>query len=197
MLSLADLRAISDSVERIQPRLRSAVGRAAGERIASREAADVDDPAAAAPLEMRNRCARAEEHAGQVRLDDAVPRRGREVRDVWRKRPTPALLMRMSRPPNFADRPRSRGARRPLRWRRLPARSRYFLWKKDCCWELCRCHCCCRLRRRPAIAPPRPCECSAERPEMATRAPRDSRDDAVARPMPREPPVTIATWPSS
>src|SRR5581483_10453743 len=62
--------------EGIEARLRGAVGGAAGERVAAGEAADVDDPAAAAALQMWNRGAAAEKDTGQVRFDDAVPALG-------------------------------------------------------------------------------------------------------------------------
>jgi hypothetical protein len=45
----------------------------AGERVAAREAADVDDPAAAARAQVRDGRVRAVEHAAQVRLDRLAP----------------------------------------------------------------------------------------------------------------------------
>ena len=59
--------------ERVQPRLRGAVGGAADEGVLARQAADVDDPAAATGAQLRNGGVAAVEHAGQVRLDHAQP----------------------------------------------------------------------------------------------------------------------------
>ena len=59
--------------ERVERRLRRAVRGAVDERILAGKAADVDDPAAAARLQVRKRRMAAVEDAGQVRVDDAVP----------------------------------------------------------------------------------------------------------------------------
>src|SRR4051812_347672 len=59
--------------ERVQARLGRAVRRAAGERVLAGQAADVDDPAAAAAAHLGNRGARAVEDAAQVRVDHLAP----------------------------------------------------------------------------------------------------------------------------
>ena len=68
--------------ERVQTGLRCAVRRAAHERVLAREAADVDDPSAAAALEMRKRGGAAVEDAAEVGVDDVLPVAGRHVGDV-------------------------------------------------------------------------------------------------------------------
>lgn len=57
----------------VKPELRGIVGRAAGERISSGEAADVDDPAALAAVKSFDRLAAAIEGAGEIGGDDAIP----------------------------------------------------------------------------------------------------------------------------
>src|SRR5262249_10440630 len=68
--------------ERVQPGLRRTVGRAVRERILSREAADVDDEAAAAPAHVRQRGMACVEHAGEIRVDHFGPLFGRHRGDV-------------------------------------------------------------------------------------------------------------------
>ncbi len=70
--------------ERVEAGLRGAVGRAAGKRILSRQAADVDDPAAAPLPQVRNGRVAAIEDAAEVRVDHRLPVRDRHVRGILR-----------------------------------------------------------------------------------------------------------------
>jgi len=68
--------------ERVDGCFRGAVRRAAGKGVLAGQAADIDDPATAAPLHVRNRGVAAVEHAAHVGIDDVVPRRHVHVGDV-------------------------------------------------------------------------------------------------------------------
>ena len=68
--------------ERVQARLRRAVGGAAGNGVLAGQAADVDDVAAAALAQVRHRRVAGVEDAGQVGVDHLGPLRGRHVGDV-------------------------------------------------------------------------------------------------------------------
>ena len=65
--------------ERVERRLRRAVRRAIGKWILSRKTADVHDPPAAALAHLRQDRATTVEHAGQIRIEDGVPRLERHV----------------------------------------------------------------------------------------------------------------------
>ena len=97
--------------ERVQPGLRRAVRRAAGERVLAGQAADVDDPAAAAPAQLRE----SPRGSSRTRRSDSCRSSAASRRSSCRRRsrttPTPALLTRMSRPPNvFTASPTARAA---------------------------------------------------------------------------------------
>ena len=96
--------------ERVQTGLRRAVRRPADERVLSGQAADVDDPAAAAAPQVGNGGVTAVEHAAEVRVDASAASAAIDMSATFENTPTPALLTRMSRPPNRStartDRPR-------------------------------------------------------------------------------------------
>ena len=68
--------------ERVETGLRGAVGRAAGKRILSRQAADVDDPAAAPLPQVRDGRVAVVEDAAEVRVDHRLPVGDRHLRGI-------------------------------------------------------------------------------------------------------------------
>ena len=168
---------ISASVNALTRGLGGAVGRAAGERVRGRQAADVDDPAAAAGPQVRQRRARGVEDAGDVGVEQSRHSSSVISATGW-NRPTPALLTTIrGRRSGDGRVARGRPCRRATQRRRAA-----------------------RARGRPPRARDRCTAAAACRrtvPVMATAAPRDASARAVASPMPREPPVTSATFPEA
>ena len=127
---------------------------------------------------MRQRRVAGVEDAGQVRVDDLGPLLRRHVGDVGEDadagvvdEDVEAAEARDGRG-DRALRPRRSGERRPAASRRRPG-------------------------RRPRSSAARPTDARALRPVTATCTPSATSARAIARPMPREPPVTSATFPRS
>ena len=160
--------------ERVQAGLRRAVGGAAGKRVLAGQAADVDDPAAAALPQVRNRGVAAVEDAAEVRVDDRC-QSASVMSATFANTPTPALLTRTSSPPKSID--RSRTARSPRRLAHVGDDAERACGPSS------------RLRALEIAG--------VLVPVIATEAPRRPSASAIAKPMPFDPPVTSATMPSS
>ena len=160
--------------ERIQPGLRRAVRGTADEGVLPGEAADVDDPAATSRAHLRDCRTAAVEDAGEVRLEHAVPVVVAHLGDV-RKRADAGVVhedVHAAEPAHRrADQAIHIAARAHVRAHRLEPVARVA-------------QACSRAESR----------CSWLKPLIATLAPSSSSAAVMARPIPRDPPVTTATF---
>ena len=159
--------------EGVQRRLRRTVGGAVDEGVLAGQAADVDDPAAAARLEVRQRGVAAVEDAAQVRVDDAVPLIHRHL-GHRSEHADASVVDRMSSPPNVDTVCANAASTSAVLAHVGPDAERV------------------RTQRRE----PRHLRGPDPLPVIATDAPLATSALAVASPIPREPPVTNATFQS-
>ncbi len=169
---------ITDPVSAFRPALDAQYAPLPAKRVLAGEAADVNGPAPAPPLHHRNRGAAAVGHAGQVRLDRLDPR----VDGQLRHRPEAAdsgVVDEDVQPPSSSTAAVTR--RSASSWRRTSATT---------------------VATRPApgvwtMLPPARSRAISARPNTSTSTPAARNGIAVASPIPRDPPVTIAMRPAN